>query len=158
MTLAPELPGGIDLVASLSAAGHVALGHSAADFERRLRRSRLAPGTRPLNRMTPIFHRCGPCPGPCYRGKTLRRLICDGFMCIPATCRVASVAKGPPPRVMATTDGTAASGLPVGSFARLEGPAHQARGHAAFLEDGTLAGSHLDHGSGVSAPCNPYVA
>jgi N-acetylglucosamine-6-phosphate deacetylase len=44
---------------------------------------------------------------------------------------------------MAITDGTGASGLPVGSFARLGGQRIQARSEAAFLEDGTLAGTTL---------------
>jgi N-acetylglucosamine-6-phosphate deacetylase len=45
--------------------------------------------------------------------------------------------------VMAITDGTGASGLPIGSTARLGGRQIEARSEAAFLEDGTLAGSTL---------------
>jgi len=44
---------------------------------------------------------------------------------------------------MAITDGTGASGLPIGSSARLGGQRIEARSEAAFLEDGTLAGSVL---------------
>jgi N-acetylglucosamine-6-phosphate deacetylase len=44
---------------------------------------------------------------------------------------------------MAITDGTGASGLPIGSLARLGGRRIEARSEAAFLEDGTLAGSIL---------------
>jgi N-acetylglucosamine-6-phosphate deacetylase len=57
-------------------------------------------------------------------------------------CRLAIAAKGAQ-SVMAITDGTAASGLPVGSFARLGGRRIEARAEAAFLDEGTLAGSTL---------------
>ena len=45
--------------------------------------------------------------------------------------------------VMAITDGTAASGLAAGASARLGGRAIHVGAHAAFLDDGTLAGSTL---------------
>jgi N-acetylglucosamine-6-phosphate deacetylase len=57
-------------------------------------------------------------------------------------CRLAIAAKGAQ-SVMAITDGTAASGLPVGAFARLGGRRIEARAEAAFLDEGTLAGSTL---------------
>jgi N-acetylglucosamine-6-phosphate deacetylase len=57
-------------------------------------------------------------------------------------CRVAIAAKGAQ-GVMAITDGTGASGLPAGAFARLGGQRIQSRADAAFLDDGTLAGSTL---------------
>jgi N-acetylglucosamine-6-phosphate deacetylase len=55
---------------------------------------------------------------------------------------MAIAAKGPQ-GIMAITDGTAASGLPVGSYARLGGRRIEARSEAAFLDEGTLAGSTL---------------
>jgi N-acetylglucosamine-6-phosphate deacetylase len=146
VTLAPELPGGLDLVTSLVAAGHrVSLGHSGADFDTAV--AAIDAGARHathlFNRMTPIAHRA-----PGLAGAVLARediaaeLICDGYHVHPAMCRVAIAAKGPQ-GVMAITDGTGASGLPVGSFARLGGQRIQSRGDAAFLQDGTLAGSTL---------------
>jgi N-acetylglucosamine-6-phosphate deacetylase len=55
--------------------------------------------------------------------------------------RVALAAKRPE-RVMAITDGTSGSGLPPGSRASLGGRALRI-GDAAYLEDGTIAGSTL---------------
>jgi N-acetylglucosamine-6-phosphate deacetylase len=57
-------------------------------------------------------------------------------------CRVAIAAKGAD-RVMAITDGTAAAGLAVGASARLGGRPIRVGERAAFLDDGTLAGSTL---------------
>jgi N-acetylglucosamine-6-phosphate deacetylase len=146
VTLAPELPGGLELVVSLVASGHrVSLGHSGADFDMAI--AAIEAGARHathlFNRMTPITHRA-----PGLAGAVLARediaaeLICDGYHVHPAMCRLAIAAKGAQ-GVMAITDGTGASGLPVGSFARLGGQRIQSRGEAAFLEEGTLAGSTL---------------
>jgi N-acetylglucosamine-6-phosphate deacetylase len=146
VTLAPELPGGLDLVAALSSAGHrVALGHSGADYDTAI--AAIEAGARHathlFNRMAPIAHRA-----PGLAGAVLSRediaaeLICDGYHVHPAMCRMAIAAKGAH-GVMAITDGTGASGLPVGSQARLGGQRIRAAGDAVFLEDGTLAGSTL---------------
>jgi N-acetylglucosamine-6-phosphate deacetylase len=87
-------------------------------------------------------------------------LICDGFHVHPAMAGMAIAAKGVE-RIMAITDGTAGSGLPPGSSARLGGRAIHVGASAAFLEDGTLAGSTLTmdaafrtivHGFGRSIP------
>jgi len=69
-------------------------------------------------------------------------LICDGHHVHPSMCRVAMAAKGPQ-GVMAITDATAGAGLSVGSTARLGGQVIEVRDRAAFLKDGTLAGSTL---------------
>lgn len=146
VTLAPELPGGLELVHSLVAAGHrVSLGHSGADFDTAV--AAIEAGARHathlFNRMTPMTHRA-----PGLAGAVLSRediaaeLICDGYHVHPAMCRLAIAAKGAQ-SVMAITDGTAASGLRVGAFARLGGRRIEARSEAAFLDEGTLAGSTL---------------
>jgi N-acetylglucosamine-6-phosphate deacetylase len=54
--------------------------------------------------------------------------------------RLAIAAKGVD-RMMAITDGTAAAGLPDGSFASLGGRRICVRDGAAYLDEGTLAGS-----------------
>ena len=146
VTLAPELPGGLDLVASLVAAGHrVSLGHSGADFDTAV--AAIEAGARHathlFNRMTPIAHRAPGLAGAVLaREDVAAELICDGYHVHPAMCRLAMAAKGAH-GVMAITDGTGASGLPVGSVARLGGQRIESRGDAAFLETGTLAGSTL---------------
>jgi len=146
VTLAPEIPGGLDLVSSLVTAGHrVSLGHSGADFDTAV--AAIEAGARHathlFNRMTPITHRAPGLAGAVLaREEVAAELICDGYHVHPAMCRLAVAAKGPE-SVMAITDGTAASGLPVGSSARLGGRRIEARAEAAFLDDGTLAGSTL---------------
>lgn len=146
VTLAPELPGGIDLVRRLVAAGHrVSLGHSGADFETAI--AAIEAGARHathlFNRMSPIAHRAPGLAGAVLsRDDVAAELICDGVHVHPAMSRIAIAAKGPA-RVMAITDATSGAGLPDGSTARLGGQRIQVRRHAAFLDDGTLAGSTL---------------
>ena len=146
VTIAPEVPGGLDLVASLVASGHrVSLGHSGADYDTAI--AAIDAGARHathlFNRMTPITHRAPGLAGAVLsREEVAAELICDGYHVHPAMCRLAIAAKGPQ-SVMAITDGTGASGLPIGSTARLGGRRIEARSEAAFLEDGTLAGSTL---------------
>ncbi|MBI4887849.1 MAG: N-acetylglucosamine-6-phosphate deacetylase, partial [Acidobacteria bacterium] len=76
------------------------------------------------------------------RDEVAAELICDGYHVHPAMCRVAIAAKGRE-RIMAITDGTAGSGLPVGAEARLGGRRIRVTDAAAVLDDGTLAGSTL---------------
>ena len=146
VTLAPELPGGIDLIRSLVSAGHlISLGHSGADFETAI--AAIEAGARHathlFNRMTPIAHRAPGLAGAVLaREEVTPELICDGYHVHPAVCAVAIAAKGSR-NVMAITDGTGGSGQPIGSMATLGGRAIHVRDQAAFLDDGTLAGSTL---------------
>ena len=146
ITLAPELPGGIDLVRALAAAGHrVSLGHSGADFDMGMAAidAGATHATHLFNRMTPIAHRSPGLSGAIIaRDEVTAELICDGYHVHPAMCGVAIAAKGAG-GIMAITDGTAGSGQPVGSQARLGGRPIHVRDEAAFLDDGTLAGSTL---------------
>jgi N-acetylglucosamine-6-phosphate deacetylase len=68
-------------------------------------------------------------------------IICDGVHVHPSMVRIALAAKSPS-RVMAVTDGTGGSGLPRGSRAAIGGRAISIS-DAAYLDDGTLAGSVL---------------
>ncbi len=146
VTLAPELPGGIDLVRALSGAGHiVSLGHSGADFDTAV--AAIEAGARHathlFNRMTPIVHRAPGLAGAVLaRHDVTAELICDGFHVHPAMCAVAIAAKGPS-GVMAITDATSGAGQPVGSTGLLGGQTIHVRDEAVFLDDGTLAGSTL---------------
>ena len=146
VTLAPELPGGIDLVRSLVAAGHlVSLGHSGADFDTAV--AAIAAGARHathlFNRMAPIAHRAPGLAGAVLaKDEVTPELICDGYHVHPAVCAVTIAAKGAR-NVIAITDGTAGSGQPLGSVETLGGRAIHVRDQAAFLDDGTLAGSTL---------------
>jgi N-acetylglucosamine-6-phosphate deacetylase len=146
VTLAPELPGGLELVRSLVTAGHrVSLGHSGASFDEAVAAidAGASLATHLFNRMTPMTHRVPGLAGAvlAHEGLTAE-LICDGFHVHPAVARIAISAKGIQ-GIMAITDGTSASGLPVGSTGSLGGRPLRVSPQAAFLEDGTLAGSVL---------------
>jgi N-acetylglucosamine-6-phosphate deacetylase len=96
-----------------------------------------------FNRMTPLAHRAPGLAGAVLaREEVAAELICDGYHVHPGMCRVAIAAKGTH-GVMAISDGTAGSGLPVGSHARLGGRRIRVSDQAAVLDDGTLAGSTL---------------
>jgi N-acetylglucosamine-6-phosphate deacetylase len=146
VTIAPELDGGLDLVAWLSGGGHrVSLGHSAATYEQAL--AAVAAGARHathlFNRMPPIHHRSPGLAGAVLQTDDVAaEIICDGVHVHPAMVRMALAAKGPS-RLFAITDGTAAAGLPQGSTATLGEQPITAGESAAFLADGTLAGSTL---------------
>ena len=146
VTLAPELEGGIDLIRRLVSHGRrVSLGHSGATFEQGT--AAIAAGARHathlFNRMPPLGHREPGLVGAVLQSDQIAaELICDGYHVHPALVRTAIAAKGAS-RIMAITDGTALSGLPPGSRAALGGQAIVARESAAFLADGTIAGSVL---------------
>ena len=145
MTIAPELANGIDFVRALASAGIiVSLGHSAANYEQAL--EAIAAGARHathlFNRMTPMSHRDPGMVGAVLGSDDVAaELICDGRHVHPAVMRVAVGAKSPS-RVMAITDGTAGSGLPRGSRARLGGRRITVD-DVARLDDHTMAGSVL---------------
>lgn len=146
VTLAPELDGGIDLVRELVAAGrHVSLGHSGATYE--VGREALAAGatqaTHLFNRMPPLGHREPGLAGAVLTDeRAAAEIVCDARHVHPAMLRLVIDAKGPE-RVMAITDGTSGSGLPEGTCAVLGGRRITVRDSAAYLDDGTLAGSAL---------------
>jgi N-acetylglucosamine-6-phosphate deacetylase len=146
ITIAPELPGALDLVSTFVRAGHrVSVGHSGASYDQATAAidAGVRHATHLFNRMTPLTHR-----DPGLAGAVLSRedvtaeLICDGFHVHPAMSRVAIAAKGVH-GVMAITDGTGGSGLPPGSIARLGRRSIRVSDQAALLDDGTLAGSTL---------------
>jgi len=146
ITVAPELPGVLDLIPRLVRAGHrVSLGHSGADFDQAI--AAIDAGARHathlFNRMTPLAHRTPGLAGAILsRDDVAAELICDGYHVHPAMSCMAMNAKGVH-GVMAITDGTAGSGLPPGSTARLGGRSIRVSDAAAVLDDGTLAGSTL---------------
>jgi N-acetylglucosamine-6-phosphate deacetylase len=145
VTIAPEVEGAIELIRDLTRHGHhVSLGHSGASYEQAV--EGIAAGARQathlFNRMTPLGHRApGLAAAVLEHDEVVVEIVCDGVHVHPAMVRVALAAKSPS-RVMAITDGTAGAGLPRGSRAGLGGRAITVR-DAAYLDDGTLAGSVL---------------
>ena len=145
LTIAPELDGAIDLIRRLLAHGHhVSLGHSGATYDQAV--TAIDAGARQathlFNRMTPLNHRApGLAAAVLDHEEVVAEIICDGVHVHPSMVRVALAAKTAA-KVMAITDGTAGSGLARGSRAGLGGRNITVR-DAAYLDDGTLAGSVL---------------
>jgi N-acetylglucosamine-6-phosphate deacetylase len=145
VTVAPELDGAIPLIRDLVARGHhVSLGHSGASFEQAL--EGIGAGARQathlFNRMPPVGHRAPGLAGAVLsQDEVCAEVVCDGVHVHPSMVRVALASKGPE-QIMAITDGTAGSGQPRGSRARLGGRSITVT-DAAYLDDGTLAGSVL---------------
>ncbi len=146
VTLAPELPGALELVRMLARAGVVAsLGHSDATYAEA--RAAVQAGARSVthlfNAMRPLHHRE---PGILGAGLDLTalgcELICDGVHVAPAALRVAARAKGPG-GVRLVTDAMEAAGLSDGSY-RLGGASVRVSGGRAVIAGtDTIAGSTL---------------
>jgi N-acetylglucosamine-6-phosphate deacetylase len=151
VTLAPELPGALDLVKSLATDGVlVSLGHSDATA----RESGLAFGagartvTHLFNAMSPMHHREPGLPGAALaRPDVVVQLLLDGHHLAPEVVRVVwAAARG---RVVLVTDATAAAGCPDGQFALGEIALDVQEG-AVRNSDGTLAGSALTLSAAVT--------
>jgi N-acetylglucosamine-6-phosphate deacetylase len=146
VTVAPELDGVLDLVSGLAGAGHlVSLGHSGASYAEGLagvdRGARHA--THLFNRMPPFSHRAPGLVGAILDSPSVcAEIICDGYHVHPVVARTVFAALGAD-RTMAITDGTAGSGLPIGSSVPLGRHTITVTPEACFLPDGTLAGSSL---------------
>jgi N-acetylglucosamine-6-phosphate deacetylase len=134
VTLAPELPGALDLVRALAAAGVVvSAGHSSASAEQAT--AAIDAGVRwvthVFNAMAPLHHRAPGVAGVALTDERVRvGVIADGLHLHPAT--VALVARAVGDRLCLVTDAVAALGMAAG---------HVHRG--VRLADGTLAGSDL---------------
>jgi N-acetylglucosamine-6-phosphate deacetylase len=146
VTLAPELPGGLELVRHLVRRGHrVSIGHSGATYEEA--KAAIDAGARHathlFNRMSSITSRSPGVVGAVLESNLVTaEIICDGHHVHPSLVALAIRTKSIS-RVMAITDGTAAAGLPPGARARLGDQEIIAAERTAILADGTLAGSLL---------------
>lgn len=144
VTLAPELPGALDVVRRLVAAGvAVAAGHSSATAAEA--REAVEAGvtwvTHLFNAMAPLHHRAPGLAGVALADPRLRvGLIADGVHVDPTVVAVAARALGD--RLTLVTDAVAALGAPPGPV-RLGSVTARVEGGAVRLADGTLAGSAL---------------
>ena len=146
VTVAPELPRGVELVRELVSRGHrVSLGHTGATYEEA--KAAISAGARHathlFNRMSSMTSRAPGVVGAVLESNAVTaEIICDGHHVHPSLITTAIRVKAPS-RMIAITDGTAAAGLPKGSRARLGDQTIIAGDRTALLEDGTLAGSIL---------------
>jgi N-acetylglucosamine-6-phosphate deacetylase len=145
VTLAPELPGGMDLVRELVASGVIAaVGHTEATFDQA--RDAFAAGARLathlFNAMRHFHHRDpGPAGAALADDTVTCELINDGFHLHDETVRIAVAAAGPE-RIAFVTDATPAAGMTNGRF-HLGPVPILARDGKVTLADGTIAGSTL---------------
>jgi N-acetylglucosamine-6-phosphate deacetylase len=143
VTVAPEVDGVLDLIRTLASHGHhVSLGHSGASYEEAQEgiRAGARQATHLFNRMTAVTHRAPGLAGAVLESdEVTAELICDGVHVHSAMMRVALAAKRP--ERIGDHRRHRRSGLPRYRTS-IGGRAITVR-DAAYLDDGTLAGSAL---------------
>ncbi|MFB4194677.1 N-acetylglucosamine-6-phosphate deacetylase [Streptomyces carpaticus] len=145
MTLAPELPGGIEAVRLLTERGAIAaVGHTDAPYDtvRAAVEAGARAATHLFNAMPALGHRApGPVAALLEDERVTIELINDGTHLHPAALRLALRAAGPD-RVAFITDAMGAAGMGDGSYPL--GPLRvEVTGGVARLPEGTIAGSTL---------------
>ena len=142
ITLAPELPGNLDLIAPLRAAGfHVQVGHTAGTYEDGVAAlQRGATGfTHLFNAMSKFQHREPGIAGAALAHAHYAEIIPDLLHVHPGAIRAALRAI---PCLYCVTDSTAAAGMPDGEYKLGRHVVTKCLG-GVRLPDGTLAGSTL---------------
>ncbi len=145
LTLAPELPGALELVKRARDRGLVvALGHTDATYEQA--RAAIGCGARHaahvFNAMRPFSHReTGVLGAVLTEPEVTAELIADGVHVDSAAIRILLAAKGAE-RVLLVSDGTAATGMPEGTY-RLGTFEVTVAGGVCRNREGRLAGSTL---------------
>ncbi len=151
VTLAPELPGALDVVRALVAQGVlVSAGHSAATYAEASAGfdAGIRSVTHLFNAMAPLDHREPGLAGAALENSRVTvGLIPDGLHVHPALVSIVRRAVGID-RLAIVTDAIAALGLEPGHH-HLAGRPVRVHGGSARLEDGTLAGSVISLHEGV---------
>jgi N-acetylglucosamine-6-phosphate deacetylase len=142
LTLAPEIPGHLDIIETLSARGvKVQLGHTLGSYEdgvAALKRG-AAGFTHLFNAMTGLHHREPGMVGAALAHAEFAELIPDLLHIHPGAMRAAMRSI---PRLYCVTDSTAAAGMPDGQYTLGSHTVTKCLG-GVRLADGTLAGSTL---------------
>jgi N-acetylglucosamine-6-phosphate deacetylase len=142
VTVAPEVPGHLEAIASLAAAGiRVQAGHTQGTYEDGVAalESGAAGFTHLFNAMTPLHHRLPGMVGAALAHARYAEFIPDLLHVHPGAIRVALRAI---PCAYCVTDSTSATGMPDGEY-RLGSQAVTKCLGGVRLADGTLAGSAL---------------
>ena len=142
VTLAPEVPGNMEAIADLIAAGYcVQIGHTAGSYDDGVQAlARGAAGfTHLFNAMTGLHHREPGMVGAALANAQYAEIIPDLLHVHPGAIRVALRAI---PCLYCVTDSTAATGMPDGDYRLGRHTVTKCLG-GVRLADGTLAGSTL---------------
>lgn len=146
MTLAPELPGALELIGHLKRAGVMpSLGHTDATYAQLQRAAQGGANavTHLFNAMPPFHHRD---PGAVGAALDLPEvsceLICDGVHVDPVAMRLVYRVKGPT-GVRLVTDAIAAAGMPDGGYRLGDRPITVSGGRATLTGSQAIAGSLL---------------
>lgn len=142
LTLAPEVPGNMEAIPDLVAAGfRVQVGHTLGSYEEGVQA--LAQGARGFthlfNAMTPLHHRLPGMVGAALAHARFAEIIPDLLHVHPGAIRAALRSI---PHLYCVTDSTAATGMPDGEYRLGRQPVTKCLG-GVRLADGTLAGSTL---------------
>jgi N-acetylglucosamine-6-phosphate deacetylase len=142
ITLAPEVPGNMDVIESLVQAGYrVQIGHTLASYDETVQAmGKGANGfTHLFNAMTGLHHRKPGAVGAALAHAQYAEIIPDLVHVHPGAIRVALRAI---PHLYCVTDSTAAAGMPDGEYQLGRQTVTKCMG-GVRLADGTLAGSTL---------------
>lgn len=142
ITLAPEVPGNMDVIESLVKAGYrVQIGHTLASYDEAVQAmGKGANGfTHLFNAMTGLHHRKPGAVGAALAHAQYAEIIPDLVHVHPGAIRVALRAI---PHLYCVTDSTAAAGMPDGEYQLGRQTVTKCMG-GVRLADGTLAGSTL---------------
>ena len=150
LTVAPEVPGVVDMIRELDRQVTVAIGHSGADYETAIRAidAGARACTHTFNAMA-LFHQ----HRPAIMGAVLERpvfceAICDGRHLHPGTVRMLLACKGWD-KVVAVTDSIQAAGLPDGQYKLGVNDVVVRDGDAVLADTGVRAGSTLTTGQAL---------
>jgi N-acetylglucosamine-6-phosphate deacetylase len=151
VTLAPELPGGLDAIRRLTAAGVVsAIGHTDATYDvaRAALDAGATVGTHLFNAMRALHHRePGPVAALLEHPDSYVELIADGVHMHPAALRLAAEAK--PHLFVLVTDAMAAAAAADGDYRLGRMTVTVRDGVARLAEGGAIAGSTLTMAAAV---------
>jgi len=143
MTIAPELPGSVQLIQHLVDANVIAsFGHSAASYEQTVEgfNAGISHVTHLFNAMPTLHHRApGSLPAIFQTANVTAQLICDGVHIHPTVLKLAFDLLGPD-RVIPITDGMQALGLADGNYV-YNGIEYESKNGTARYKDGTLIGT-----------------
>ena len=156
-SVAPEIPGGLDLIRELQAHCVIAVAHTGADYTQAAAAFQAGAKdvTHLYNAMPPYHHRQPGAVGAAFDADAHVELICDGIHLHPQVIRSAFRQWGSR-RVCLISDSMSAAGLADGDYS-LGGQAVSVKDRKATLADGTIAGSVTDVAQAVRFCCSQGI-